>query len=482
MYAGSDRFYDQTISESEASSNDGPLPGFDRYTEDELEYTWGNRLASLRWNHLFNERLFANLTLIYSQFSYESFLSYSSESSYAGIPVLAEQQTVEFQSEIRKEALRLDFDYFGRNHHWQWGGHLAQLGYTPGISGNRQLIQQLDSLIAPPTEVRDTVQLQTLEAGLYFEDRMQWGKWEIIAGLHLATLRNESNTFWALQPRFRLFFQMMENWSLHASGSRTAQFLHLLSATNAGLPSDLWVPASEAMPPQYSWQTSMGCTGLLWEQWQLGLDLYWRTFRDIPQMRRSLLNSDASLAINADNWEEVAFRTDGDAYGLELLLRRQAGSLRPWLAYTLAHTNRRIGSLELPVPFDYRHRIAASLGWLPLANWQFSVSWQYFRSAPLSPVLDEQQEFSFLHILPTTDQSVGQSRLPDYHRLDLRATWTRRGEKLKHELSMGVYNLYNRTNGLFLLRQELSGTDPSFSLRQVNGFPILPSVRYQLSF
>lgn len=482
FYAGGDRFSDQTESEKKAVDDLPPSnTGFDRFLKSEYAYDWGNRMVSLRWNHLFGERLFSNLTLIHSRFSYANEYTSRAEATFGGTPILAVQNLSRFQSSIRKEALRLDLDYYGRDHHLQFGGHLAQLEYTPSIQRFQEEEQQLDSLIMPLLDTRDTVRLRTLEAGVYIQDRVQWGDLEVIAGFHLATLQNNSTGFWAWQPRLQLFYHLQPGWDIHLSGSRMVQFLHLLTTTDAGLPNDLWVPASENIPPQYAWQAAAGMSAVLGEEWAVDIDLFWNEMENIAQFRNGLLRSEASLAIDAGNWEDVAFMTDGRSYGLEFLLRRQQGKIRPWLAYTWSRTFRQIGTLQLPVARDHRHRIAAALQWNPAKNWQLSTSWHFFSSAPLSPVLETNQQLSFLQLLPATSLPAGSIRLPNYHRMDINVTYSLQKRHFRHEFTFGVYNLYDRSNGLFLLEQQLTDQGP-IQFQFLDGLPVLPSLRYQLSF
>jgi hypothetical protein len=173
----------------------------------------------------------------------------------------------------------------------------------------------------------------------------------------------------------------------------------------------------------------------------------------------------------------------GRAYGVELLVeKRRSGPddrLGGWLAYSYSKATRqqmlRGQRVEFPFDYDRRHSVNVVAGYRVGANreWEFGVTWKYGTGFPFTPALGvepliaslkhpEREDSTIYTIL--VEQETGEvrfvpdfggtlnfqsGRLPDYHRLDLRLSYTATISGVSAEVYLDVINAYRRKNVLY---------------------------------
>jgi outer membrane receptor for ferrienterochelin and colicin len=487
LYKGRDAFENNGF-QARTFTLSGSVPGeifnirYDRSYKD--SYHWGNTIGSLRWNHVAGNKLFVNTTATFSRLDVN--IGYENADSLLLLEpriLLGRNINVgRYQSGIEERGLRIDADYVPvPGQYWRFGANWAFRKFRPGaLVYDERSEANGPNLVNAPT--------QATEIALYVENEFSIGKNLIInAGAHLASWNTGNENHNALQPRLSVQWQLAPRWKWRAAHSSMAQFLHFLTNSDIGLPTDLWVPSTDQIAPERAWQTE---TGLEWRpgnHWLLEWDVYYK------KMRNLLAFAEGASFLN--DWEQNVTIGEGTAYGMETLVQYRTERTTAWMAYSLGKTERRFDRINLgrPFPFKYdrRHdwKIVVShqlRPWLTLSgNWLLSSGFAY--SLPV-------MEFSFQIPGQTTPPVIVQDfgsknrfRMPAYHRLDLAARFSFNTQGLEHNITVGVYNVYNRRNPLYYnLRADIENENNELrtkaSFVQVWLLPVMPSFSYSLRF
>ena len=459
----------------------------ERYYLDQV--SWGNTVASLRWNYLFSDKLFANFSLTHS--SMNSLINYAKADSLlnqaTGLTLNRSFGLGYFSSGIRDFGARLDFDYIPSPRHYLRFGfnsthHTFQSGLLVGSEeksegGNGNPIPHLPDI---------TQQISALETSAYVEDEFKLGDKLIVnAGLHAAAFAVRQQAYWSLQPRLSVNWQAAPAWSLEAYFNRMQQFVHLLSNSAIGLPTELWVPSTEAVKPQAGWQTGLAANHTLAKGWSVSLEGYYKSMRN--------LLSYIEGAPFLDDWEKNVTSGDGSAYGMEALLRKSEGKFRGWAAYGLAWADRQYEAINngqrYPYKFDRRHEFKLALMYRVHDWMDLSANWIYSTGLAFSPPLGQYEIFiPGLGLVTAID--FGQKnayRMPAYHRLDAGANFYLQTGSCTHTINIGVYNFYNRKNPLYYdlrstYRLEGGMVKTQREFVQAWLLPMLPSLNYSVQF
>lgn len=477
-YIGKDNFMD--YSEKEIAENEtDPL----RYSNEDAYVTnWGNTITSVRWNHLFSDRLFSNTTITYSRFDYESTYSSVAEVFFFDEEFEASSFSELYSSKIQDASLRTDFDYFINNQNrLRFGANLASQTFEPGLLSSQVVGIDLDSLDINDIPTNGAAPINTFVFNAYAEQEMSMDKFRINAGLHLATYTNNSNLDFALQPRFTVAYDFSNQLQGHGSATRSVQYLNILTRADAGLPNDLWVPTGSKTGPQNAWQYTLGLSGKLGAYTNWKIETYYKHMKNLLRLDQSTLEGDVELRyeINGDNWEDFVESGSAQNYGFECTLEAKKGKLSGWLAYTWAKSERTYRGVSSPYLFDTRHNLSLTMAYR-INHWlDFSANWVYQTGRPFALDIYENQDIPFGSILNTQPLSSVASRLPVYHRLDLGLNAHFKRKHLEHSFQVSIYNTYNRKNIIFA-KSVLNNNDPR--VNGVTGLPILPSVNYTLAF
>ncbi|MFN7116085.1 MAG: carboxypeptidase-like regulatory domain-containing protein [Saprospiraceae bacterium] len=486
FYRGSDNFYNDgfrsdSIHVLRNYSEDSLHFRFDQWYGETLR--WGNTIAAFRWNHLFNNKLFANTTLTYSKLWTDVYYGTADSVVYlnTGKTLVKEFEHGWYLSSIEDLGGRIDFDYlWSPAHTLRFGANVTRRSFNPGALAYDESTEYLRN-----EDVQGNDPITSNEYVAYAESNLTPGtRWSVNVGLHAALLEVQQTNYISLQPRFSAYWRANQRLGLRATAGRMTQFLHLLSNSNIGLPTDLWVPATSKVPPQNAWQTSVGLD-YNWKGWEFDVEAYYK------KMTNLLSFSEGAFFLN--DWETNSTIGNGTAYGAEFLLRKTSGNTTGWIAYTLSWSDRQFDLINLgrryPFKYDRRHdfKIVAQHrfnDWISLnANWLVSSGLAY--SFPVAEYVYTLPDGT---VVPVTNYGAkNQFRMPLYHRLDASAHITFRTQKILHTVNIGVYNAYNRRNPLYYdLRtkfvtegEELKETK---EVVQVWLLPVLPSVSYSIRF
>jgi hypothetical protein len=457
-------------------------------------FFWGNATATIRWNHLFNDKIFSNTSLIYSKYK---FLVSATEQNIIDNNI---NTYAEYYSGIQDVTLKYDMDYLPAPKHWIKAGFLiTDHFYEP------HAFVSIDNIIN--TFERDYKSNIGLENAIYIEDTyMPICCLKINAGLRLSAFITNRKNYWNLEPRISTAWRIIDNIAFKASYAEMNQYIHLLSNTGVGLPTDLWVPATDKVKPQTSKQLA---AGVIWDILNKGLTFslegYYKKMNNIITYKEgsSFIDMTANeLTTTQDAWENKVTSGKGKSYGLEFLLHRKIGKLSGWVGYTLSWTKLQFDSVnfgkEYYARYDRRHDISVVGIYKLSSKITLSASWIYGTgnaiTLPTSGYFANthtiSQSYTFDYNNDTkwvqTFSQKNDFRMEPYHRLDVGIQFHKKKKWGERTWELSVYNVYNRHNPYFYTTAGIGyNSEKSIynnQLKKVTLFPIIPSITYSIKF
>lgn len=450
---------------------------------------WGNSTATLRWNHVFNRRLFSNTTLLFNDYKFK--FSAQQENFEIGL-----------SSGIRDGSIKTDFDYYpAPNHKLKFGGLLTYHKFIPNVVSGRQ-----DSIIFKPNNEGTKY---AAEAALYIQDDWEIGeKWKINYGLRWSsftqigpykkfirdadgnkldstTYKNFEpvKTYGGIEPRITIRYAINDETSVKTSVTRNMQYIHLVSNSGNTLPTDLWVPSTYFVKPQISWLYAAGLfKNFADNKYETSVEVYYKDMKNQVEYQEGYTPS-----LN-DPENEFVFGK-GWSYGSEFFVNKTKGKFTGWVGYTLSWTWRKFSQLndgeKYPTKYDRRHDLSVVANYEKNKKWKFGAVFVYGTGNAIT--LPER--FYIINGVLTQEYSnLNQYRMKAYHRIDLSATFTPTPKKKRKVTSywvFSIYNLYSRLNPYFIYFDQtgspLNG-DLKVEARQVSLFPILPAVTWNFKF
>lgn len=473
---------------------------------ESFENIYGNTVLNLRWNHLFSDKLFSNLSLIYSDYFY------GLELDFVGF---------EWDSGITNFNLKYDLQhYLSDSFQLNYGINNIYFKFNPGeIKPNSEesgitrekLIDKYANEFGAYIDAEHKISNKlTLQYGLRLSNFIRLGQDELnIYENNNPLLFDEElriyeaadpistesfsrsdrvKTFTNLEPRIAMAYAFNDNTSIKASYNRMAQYLHLLSNTNSPTPLDVWTPSGKYIKPQLLNQYALGFfKSINNNEYSLETEVF---YKDI-QNRIDYIDGADLIANNAI--EQDILNGEARAYGLEFLLRKNEGNFKGWLAYTLSKSEQRTQGRtpEEPginnnewynTPYDKTHDISFNGSYEVNDKWRFGANFVFQTGQPTN-YPSGQFQFQGLAV-PVFDGSRNSERLPAYHRIDISATLTPRknkNRKWKGEWIFSIYNLYNRRNAASITFTRNDDTLVNEAIR-TSIFGIIPAVTYNFKF
>ena len=443
-------------------------------------FEWGNATATARWNHLFGDRFFANTTLVFSDYTYIN-------------TVGAGTSEYQISSGIRDWNAKMDFQYFGDSRStMHFGANLVYHTFRPG------------AITSGSTSAANTITIDNryaLESGVYYSHEFSVREdLKINYGLRLSSFSllgpgttyafdasgdvtgiathpsgQFIRTYGSFEPRIAATILLDETSSWKAAYTRTAQYLHLLSNSTTTNPSDLWVPSSTNVPPQYADQVSTGYYRNFDENaYEGSVEVYYKNMKNLIDYRNG-----ADLQLNPTVESQLTYGR-GWSYGVELLVKKRTGRFSGWIGYTLSRTMEQFsdvnGGVAFPARQDRTHDISIVGMYRLNDTWNFSATWVYNTGNAVT--FPSGNYWVDGHLVPYyTERNA--YRMPAYHRLDLGATWTLGP---RSNLNFSVYNAYDRMNAYAIIfRQDPQDATKTQAVK-ITMFPLIPSVSYNFNF
>lgn len=474
---------------------------------------WGNGTGTLRWNHLYSQKLFSNTSLIYSNYVFNIVGKEELKDTTSTTPI---SFNINYSSAIRDLSIKHDFDYFPNQY------HAIKIGFQHIFHRFIPEASVIQGSIAN-ININNKKLINTQETGLYAEDTwMPINRLKINAGLRLSLYQTKGKTYFYPEPRLAVAFKAGDSWALKASYAQMNQYLHLLSNTGLGLPTDLWVPATAKVSPQRANQVAAGFAKDINETKGITFTVegYYKLMSNIVNYKEgaSFLSpgSGASALDPNASWEDKITSGNGNSYGVELLLQKKIGRFSGWTGYTWSKTVFKFEELnfgnEFFPKYDRRHDI--SIVGIYELNKRITLSgtWVYGTGNALTiPISEYTTQSSQIRRNSSSDEkdaagwrdiSVNEYgnknsfRAEAYHRLDLGIQFHKVKRRHERTWDISVYNAYNRKNPFFytvgtegsgsFFGGNLSKIDQTKSskilLKRYSLFPIIPSITYNFKF
>lgn len=457
-YLGNDRFYASGESEGFRSGD---------ISKSDSGIKWGNIISALRWNYQVNNKLFSNTTLTYSRYKFD--IS-SKEETFAN-DNLVEGTDINYFSSIEDWTGKIDFDYLpSPSHYIKFGGGNTYHTFKPGVSAYKSSGSQANDV---DTTFGSSAQYGN-EFYAYIEDDLQiMDRLKANLGFHFSGFSVGEETYFSYQPRIGINFLLNGKSSVKASYSMMTQYLHLLTNSGIGLPTDLWVPATENVKPQSSQQVALGYAQTVKEKFELSVEGYYKKMDNLIEYKEG-----ASFFSQGQDWQEKIEVGEGWSYGVEFLFEKKIGKTSGWIGYTLSWANRKFDNLNLgetfPYRYDRRHDIGIAITHEFNDRVDIGVTWVYGTGNAVTLATERYQSIDGRSEIEYID-SRNNYRVASYHRLDCGVNFHKKKKSFERTWSFGVYNIYSRQNPFYLYFE-------NEELKQISLFPIIPSISYGFKF
>lgn len=442
---------------------------------------WGNIISAARWNWQISPKLFLNTTATYSRYE-------------INVDALADDGIDDFRaryvSGIYDFGGKVDFDYIPNpDHYLRFGGGWTNHTYRPGavsLKAGTEGEINLDTLVGSQVDYSN-------EFYAYLEDDFRFGALKVNAGLHFSAFGVNDELYTSLQPRLGLRYLLKNDLSVKASFSTMQQYINLLTSEALSLPTDLWVPSTDRVLPQQSWQIAAGVAKTYDDEYEVSLEAYYKQMKNVVSFREG-----ASFFLGIeDDWENKVTQGDGEAYGLELFIQKKRGRFTGWIGYTLSWNWRQFDEINsgnrFPFRYDRRHDLSvvgnynlSDRVWLSGA---FVFGTGNAVSLPTFQYETAQRDDQRFFYNPTVEAGVDKNsfRMTNYHRLDLSISFRKKKKWGERTWVIGAYNAYWHRNPYFLTADDRNtcndqGCTSERRVREISILPIIPSVSYQFKF
>jgi hypothetical protein len=452
-----------------------------------IKIPWGNATTSLRWNHLFHDKLFMNTSLIFSDYRFEFNIA---------------QQDFELKifSGINDWNTKIDFLYQPNQRHTiKFGTNYTYHEFTPGNASGKS-----GDVVFEPDEI---FKQYSNEGALYLSDDFEVSDaFKVHAGLRYSSFQHSgyisfrdyikndlelsNNNYRHIEPRLSFRYRLSTTSSVKGAYTQNYQYIHLASTSSISLPTDLWIPSSSGIEPKFADQYALGYFKNLKDNiYETSIEAYYKEMTNLLEYKEGVLPEDNT---NSSSDGSFAFG-DGDSYGIEVLLKKNKGKTTGWIGYTLSKTTRFFdevnAGIAFPAKYDRRHDLSITATHKLSEKWTLSSVFVYATGNAIT--------------LPTERYIIGENiyteytsrngfRMDAYHRLDIGATYTpKKKKKFQSSWNFSIYNVYSRKNPYFIYfaLESPEGEDGSIQqgnltpkAYQVSIFPILPSVSWNFNF
>jgi hypothetical protein len=436
-----------------------------------FDFKWGNTTGTLRWNHIFNPRLFSNTSFVVSDYNYSIQNKFDIFKFTLG-------------SSIQDVSGKTDFDYMlNNNHTFRFGAQYTYHNFSVG----RLQAGSDDGRVS----FNAGQNLFGSQMGMYASS--DWSpdtQWRLSSGFRISGFESRGKWSGGIEPRLSARYRLNQKTSLKASAARMFQYVHLVSNSGASLPTDIWYPSGRVVQPQRSDQITGGVSTLLGgSKFLLTNEVYYKWMKNQIDFRDG-----AQLFVNPELESEFVFGK-GWGYGNEIYLEKKEGRTTGWLGYTLAWTHRKFDEINDGRRFfpryDRRHDISMVIMHELSRRLSVTATWIYGSgnaiSLPVGRFIVQDINGSNFNLRVIPEYLERNSfRMAAYHRLDLGLVWKFKRRWGDSDLTFSVYNAYNRRNPYFIYFEELrdKNTDliTGFKAKQVSLFPVIPSVTYNFKF
>jgi len=455
--------------------------------KNEIGWNWGNASATFRWNHIFSNKLFANLTTTYSKFNYRLNSSFQA-SKY------------DWKANIKEYNSKIEFTYYPLNKHTVKFGVFTTLNkFEPGI------------VDVTNNEIYANIELdkrQALQTGIFLSDEFKISeKFVVNAGLRFSNqnliggksyIYNQNNTEtidtveysknqfhtpnFGIEPRVSFNYSLSSNSALKASYAKMQQYLHLVSNNTASIPLDIYLPSNNYLKPQWADQFALGYfKSTNKKTYEFSAEIYYKLMQNQIDFK-----DNADLLLNNQIEKEILIGK-GNAYGIEFQIKKNAGKLNGWISYTLSRSTRNIEGINNNKTFlarqDKPHVLNLVMSYQLTKRVQVGAAWNFSSGQNVTLPTGK---YYFGDVMVPVYSSRNDYRLPSNHRLDLSLTIDtkkKEGSKFESSWNISLYNVYARKNPFTVQIRESKENSRKMEAVQLSLIgTIIPSITYNFKF
>lgn len=454
--------------------------GKDDFGFEDMGMNWGNTTGTLRWNHLFNSKLFSNTSVIYSKYDY-GFNMGSDASMRSGI------EDIGFKEDMTWFINPLNTIKFGLNvkHHTFNPGELLfedsditqivldktkALESAVYISNNQKINERLSAKYG----VRFSMFNQLGEgwSNTYNDNNEKIDSVYYLNGEIM-------QTYWDIEPRISLNYQLNEKSAVKLSYNRMAQYLHLLSNSTSGQPTDTWMPSSTNIEPLSVSQYAIGYfRNFNDNKYEFSIESYYKDMNNVTDYK------DGTDIMLNENIEAYILSGKGRSYGIEFYLKKKYGRFNGWISYTLSRTENKIDGINNDnwylSKLDKTHDISIVANYDLTKRLSISAAWVYYTG---NAVTFPSGKYEYDNQIWSYYTERNGYRMPDYHRLDLNLHLKgKRTKKFQSSWDFSLYNAYNRYNAYSISFEESETNPGTTEAVKLSLFGIVPSITWNFKF
>lgn len=446
---------------------------------------WGNTLGAFRWNHVYNSKLFSNLIISDTYYRYKTKTEYSYEND-----TLNKSISDQLTTGINDINLKFNFFYYiNTSYKLRFGINSIYHTFTPNDENYHQEgtdIETLDSFYSSKTEA--------YENAVYLENHVKLNLFTSNIGLRFSSYHVGHKSYYSLEPRILFNYIIREDLSIKYSYSKMNQYVHLLSYSGTGVPSDYWMPSTETIKPEYSIQNTFGITKTLKNgMFQLTLESYHKSMQNLITF-----SPGKSLSGNLNDWETlVETNGKGKNYGIELFFQKVKGKTTGWIGATVAKAYRQFEGVNYGKEYLFKYDRLFDISIVAIHklkdNINLSATWSYGSGYPITLATEKYQQNGNDILIYEEKNSF---RMRDYHRLDVAANFNKKTKWGERTWIISIFNLYNRQNPYYYyydreftmitkIENGGIGSTPQIGdlkLYQRSLFSIFPSTAYSFKF
>jgi hypothetical protein len=446
---------------------------------------WGNSTGTIRFNHIFNNQLFSNTSLVFSNYNY-AIQSFQGNSDFKAT------------SKITDINLKEDLQFsMGNDHMLKFGLNVLHHTITPG---------DITTSATSTFNSRSIEQRYGFENAAYISDEWKVNdKLTLLYGLRLSSMfllgpgtfstydaagkTVTSTTYGSGQsvksyvnpePRISASYLLNDGSSVKASYNRNTQNIHLLTNSSSSVRTDLYAMSSNNIKPEIADQVSTGWFKNFKDNtYEFSAEVYYKWLQHQIDYKDG-----AQLIANQDVESQLTYGA-GRAYGLELFLKKKYGRFNGWIGYTLSRTERKFNAINnghyYPATQDRTHDLSVVGIYELNKRWSFSGTFTYGTGNAVSYPTGK------YNIGGLTTFSYSQRngyRMPASNRLDVGATLEGKEHKKYHSSwTFGIYNLYGYRNPYLITFRDSKTVPNTTEAVQTSIFATpIPSITWNFKF
>lgn len=449
-------------------------------------FNWGNKTATARWNHIFNNKMFSNFSMIYSNYNYQLGSDF-----------------FKWTAVIQNYNLKADFNYdLNSNNRLSFGVQGVFYNIQPGKVTDNQFGP--DQFLSLKKGIEHAVYIsneQKINKKLSIHYGLRASGFATLGGRTIQLYSDPSNPtaatqtgtqtyangevmsyYGGLEPRLSGTYLLKKDASIKFGYNRMRQYIHLISNTSAAVPTDVYSTVDKYIKPTIADQVSVGYfRNFLNNELEFSVESFYKTYQDLVDFK------DGAVLIGQENLETEILRGKGYSYGAELYLRKSKGVLNGWISYTYSRTLRQIAGINqgnwYASNYDKPHNLSIVANYTPNKKWEFSAVFNYSTGRPVTL---PNGVFQYNGWMVPAYGYRNNGRIPDYHRMDVSINYTPKADKpnKKYQCSwnFSVYNVYARRNAYSVFFRQNATTGQTEAVRLSIFGSVIPSITYNFKF